>query len=88
MPAAPAVDARKSAASDAPAGRTPRQWPPVRALTWSADSLQVATLDGSGALCIWCLTPAAGQVVQDEPERQPVAPELLLALTPRHMAAT
>ncbi|GFH15896.1 hypothetical protein HaLaN_12218, partial [Haematococcus lacustris] len=70
MPAAPAVDARKSVTSDTPTGRTPRQWPPVRSLTWSADSLQVcdltrvmmrvATLDGSGALCIWCLTPAAG----------------------------
>ncbi|GFH31918.1 hypothetical protein HaLaN_31048 [Haematococcus lacustris] len=40
MPAAPAVDARKSVTSDTPTARTPRQWPPVRALTWSADSLQ------------------------------------------------
>ncbi|KAF5835941.1 hypothetical protein DUNSADRAFT_6652 [Dunaliella salina] len=63
-------------------GRKPPPATPIKALTWSVDSFQLASLDAASTLRVWWMRPEYGQVVEDSRGRQPVVPELAISIGP------
>eukprot|EP00798_Chlamydomonas_sp_ICE-L_P016712 gene16712-22981_t len=56
--------------------------PSIMSLSWSCDSYQLASLDASSVFRVWWMRPDSGQMIADEPDRQPVVPERALTMGP------